>query len=523
MKRIIVNNFSRGMADDRFGGGNGEFSFSKHFDTLSYPKRLQPLRGMTSDTSSTGIGNIIVASDGLMYGIGISSAGVGKLWVRSGYGGSDLWRAISTQNQTCSGIIYDFLVDWPDAWPATATQRTILWAGTDTLNVSQKDGVGSASVNNTALPFTTIGQGIVHPKDRRVYFTYKTATTHYIAVIAPNATDLAGLNATAFALPFAYRAYHTSYYGNYIAVPLTSVNGAGVDGSYVGLWNRDTSITTFDETITWGVGRLKVLNNLNGALIGVSESQAIYTGFNQDSDSIMIKVWDGGAEPVTIKEIKATHLAGSNQPSCSINPRVNFIHKNRLYFSINVVPNDGKQASYYGLWSVGKNKVTGEWSVQLERIATNTNTETGVIAAAIVGDFVSMAHTAEGTLTFSINGNTGNTTFAATSVYESLVNPDMDPADNLLKKKLYSISVSCQPLPTSAQLVLKYRVDSDGDTADWVTAYTFTTADGVHFEAPNAAGTAFTDGHNYEFRLESTGGATVTSFSYKYEVLQTNA
>ena len=64
---------------------------------------------------------------------------------------------------------------------------------------------------------------------------------------------------------------------------------------------------------------------------------------------------------------------------------------------------------------------TGRYVVNLERQATNTNTETGVLACVIAGDYVAMAHTANGTMTFSINGSTTSATFGATSVYESLI------------------------------------------------------------------------------------------------------
>jgi hypothetical protein len=518
MKRAIIPSF-KGIAEDRYGGSAGEFAQSKHFDVLSNPKRLTPIRGMSADTASTGIGNIIVASDGLMYGVGLNAGINSKLWVRSGYGGSDGWRAISVTNQTSGGTFYDFLVDWPDSGAA----RTILWSGTNILNVSVKDAYGSVSVNSTALPFTTIGQGVVHPKNRYVYFTYKTASTHYLAFIAPNATDFAGLSATAWALPFLYRSYCVSHYRNYIAVPLTDISGGagGQNGSEVQLWTHDTTLTQPDEVIPWGSGRLLVLNNLGGALVGVSHEGVAVGVQSQDSESIVIRAWDGGTEPTIIKTITARHLAATNHPSVTLNYRVNFVYNNRLYFSINVDPNDAKQTARYGLWSVGRNTVTGEWSVVQEQVATNANTETGVIAAAMSADFVSMAHTAEGTLTFTTNGNTGSTVFAATSSYESLVNPGMDEADKPLKKKLMNVRVRCLPLPTGAQIVLKYRVDSDGDDADWITAYTYTTTDGVGFNAPNAVGTAFTDGYNYEFQLLSTGQATpIAPILYDYEVTE---
>jgi len=518
------------MADDPLSPGTGEFRIAKHFDVLTNPRRLQPKRGMSSHTASTGIGNIIVASDGLMYGTGLdndSGGTVGELYVLPGYGSGDDWRELSPQHQEgvtapdASKDTYAFLVDWADSGESVG--RKLFWATSNRIVSSPYDG----SANGTSaesLTFSSIGQGIVHPKDKYLYFPYRTTTTPYIGLIAPgsNLTE----NFTALQLPLAYRAYHLSHYGDYLAIPMTGVSAVSlVDSNVVALWNRDTTNALFSETIRWGNGSLKVFNNIQGMLIGVTEhgSASLQGGTTQDYNSIQIKVWAGGAEPTVVKEIKAISLSGaSGQPSVSINPRVNFIYNNRLYFSVNVNPNDGIQPSRAGLWSVGKSKMTGEWTVNLEHVATNTNTETSVLAAAMVGDYVEMVHSSVGTLVKSTNGNPSSTTFGATSVFESGINPQMDGVDRVVKKQLMAVQVNCEKLPTNASIVVKYRVDSNGDDDDWTTIGTLSTAGEVFIERTHANGETFIDGVNYEFRIESTGGAVITSYSYAYETLQSN-
>jgi hypothetical protein len=521
MKSIVVNNFGGGIADDKYNANPGEYSIAKHFDTLTHPRRLQPLRGMTTHTASTVIGNIIGASNGLMYGVGVdgSNPSNGKLWKLGGYGSSDDYAALSTNQLSGATVNYDFLVDWPDA----GNVRTIHWASNNLLVAS--DPAGGSSASTQALTFSSIGQGFVHPKDKVLYFPYRTSTTPYIGKLTSNASPFGALSSTAFTLPLQYRAYCLTNWNNYLAIPLTSVASlSDVNSSIVALWNRDTSLTTFDETIPWGNGALKVLNNINGALIGISElgSDSLQAETPQDYNAILIKVWNGGAEPTLIKELKAFHFAGSNRPSVSINPRVNFVNKNRLYFSVNVNPNDGTSPAHYGLWSVGKN-MQGQWVVQLERMATDTGTETSVIAAAIAGDFVSMAHTAAGTLTRTRSGVTSSSTYSATSVYESAVNPNMEAFDATRRKKLISVGVTTLPLLSSQSVVMKARIDSDHDANDWVTVFTKTSAspdtNTTFYEAPITPAMALPDGVHLEFRLESTGGAVITSFGYKYETL----
>lgn len=524
MKTITVRNFHAGIADDIQSGNIGEFSIAKHFDILSNPKKLQPLRGMTAESvTNTLIGNIILASDGLMYAVGedpLNPGSSGKLWQRSGYGALDVYQSIPTNNQLSGAVMkYPFLVEYKDC----GNTKSIFWASNNLLVAS--DPLGATSATTDALTFTEIGAGYVHPKDRILYFPYKTSTATFVGTISPNATPFASKAYTAFTLPKQYTVPCLTNYGNYLAIPAYSGSGSGVNTSIVYLSNRDTSLTTFEESIAWGAGQLKVLNNLEGTLIGVSTLSANYSGSTQDSDSIFIKGYNGGSEPFIIKEIKARHLVssgGGSQPSVAINPNVNFVYKNRLYFSVNIVPNDGISNSYYGLWSVGRNKVTGQYTVTMERMATNTNTETGVLAAAISGDFVSMVHTTAGTMTYTINGTASTATYGATSTYESLINPEMTEEHSILNKQLHAVAVHCEPLVSGQQIIMYYRVDSIGS---WLPCFTKTSTSPdtklTAYESSKPTTGQFKAGRNFEFKLESTGGAVILGFSYKYSVLKT--
>lgn len=537
MATIPIKYFGSGMSDDYAYGGQGEFSVSKHFDILSYPRRLQPLRSMTTEsTTDSAIGNLIVGSNGRMYGVGVdpSNPTNGKLWVRSdnattssgsSYGASSTWRSLTSdqlsgvvlRNASYSDSDYPFLVDYPDF----GNVRTMLWASTNVLVAS--DPLGASSATTTALSFSTISQGFVHPKDKRLYFGYQTGSSTYIGRISSNATAFSSVNFTALQLPNNHRVYSITDYGNYLAIGCTTPNGLS---SVVFLWDRDETLTTLSETINWGAGQLKVLNNLKGALVGVNTMSANTTGTVQDMDGIEVKLYLGGAEPTTVKQIKAQRLT-TTAPSCVLLERVNFIRNDRLYFSANVV-NGGTAPAYYGLWSFGKNR-NDSYALTIERMATNTGTETGVFAAAMSGDFVAMAHTANGTLTATTNGNTLSSIYDATSVYESNINPEMPTLDTEKKKKLMSVYCTYLPLPTDATVVMQYRVDvsanASGSTLGngWTTIFT-ETGNGVVFteRVKDAAGSSFTDGRKYEFRITSTDGAIITGWGYRYKVEETN-
>ena len=91
--------------------------------------------------------------------------------------------------------------------------------------------------------------------------------------------------------------------------------------------------------------------------------------------------------------------------------------------------------------------------------------------------------------------------------------------DIFKQKQLTSIVVRYDSLPTAGQCVVKYKVDG----GSYITVFTETTDSVVFTETPTAGGTSFTSGRDYEFRIESTGGAEIVGLEYNYENLETLA
>lgn len=493
MKQITINNFGGGMANDKYAGGSGEFSTSRQFDILTYPNRLFPTISMEAGTASTGIGNMITASDGIVYGVGTQSDNQnnGGLWYVDGSG---VWQFL-TASGGVAGPKYNFLIEYK-----RYGAKSILFM--DNTIMVAVDKANNLSTTAATFTPTAIGQGFVHPKDNILYVPYQISGTTVLGTMT--ATSWAP---AIFTLPAQFAPALLTNYGDYLAMGC-SVSNPTYFSSTVYLWDRDTSNTLPNESITWGDGYLQVLNNLNGALVGVLSYSS------NDSTSILIKGWSGG-EVQTIKEIIIPKLT-TTSPTVTINPRVNFIHRNRLYFSVDIA-GGGTSPSHKGLWSVGKNK-NGQWSVTVERFASTDGTDVSVLAATFKLDYLYACHTAEGTLTDNGNiSSTLTTAYASTSYWESVVNPNMPDTDKVKKKKLMSVAVHTLPLTTSGQVIVKYRVDSNGD---WITVFTKTSTspdtDLVFYESNKPASGQFTDGYNYEFRVESTGGAQIVGITYKY-------
>lgn len=506
---VHVSRFDGGMADDIYGAGPGEFSISKHFDILSYPNRLSPLRGMAADTTNTKIGNMVVGSDGNFYGLGVNyptSSTLDALWVR----GASSWTVFGTN--AAETPVNNLLVEYHKS---NGVRQ--LFYGTTSNHIISVD-LADANLVSKNLTFTNIAQGFVHPKDDILYVPFDNG----IALNNNGSWTGTSIANAALILPANYRLTGATHYGDYLAIPACPSVG-GVDGggggnnSKVFLWDRNTSNTTVSEVIDWGTGNLKVLNNLGGVLIGISD-QGGASSTILDRDSIVIRAYAGG-EPVVIKEI-STLKQTSTVPDASINPNVNFIYRNRLYFSIDI-SSGSTSPVYHGLFSIGKSRLTRKYSVTMERMATVGNTEIAVLAAAISGDKTAMVYDAVGTLSFTNSTASTSAQYTATSVYESAVNPEMPDADKPLKKKLVSVAVHTLPL-VGGQVVMKTRVDG-GSFGSALLTKTATSPDTnlTVYETPITAAMAVADGRNFEFRLESTLGAEIVGYTYKYQIMET--
>lgn len=503
MPIATINRFDAGMGESKFDRTPGGFAFAKHFDTLTYPYRLVPQRTSDVDTTDQSkIGNLIVGTDGLIYGLGtdVANPTFQQIYKKSAPS-TPGWTALANSK---SGYVipdYTLFVEYKNYF-YTARSGYI-------VRCDRADVVG-VNASWQALSWTNIAQGIVHPADDILYIPYDNK------IMSLNG-HAGSPTVAALTLPDTLKITSIAPYGNYLAIATVPVNGTTSIKSNVFLWGRDTSLATVSDVIDWGTGNLSLLQNLEGVLVGISDTGGA-SSLIQDRDSIKIKVWSGGT-PQLVKEI-STVKETTTAPDAVINPRVNFVFRGKMYFSANIT-GGSTSPNYVGLWSLGKSKLTSLYSVTVERMATSGGTETGVLACAMLGDFASMVHTAVGTVTITNNNATKTTAFAATSIYESLVNPGMEAADYDRKKQLGVVAVRTVPLNAGATVVVKYRVDAQPG-ASWTTILTQSATGSTGFEcSKDSSGSEFTSGKNYEFRIESTGGAEITGLAYKYEKLAT--
>jgi hypothetical protein len=163
-----------------------------------------------------------------------------------------------------------------------------------------------------------------------------------------------------------------------------------------------------------------------------------------------------------------------------------------------------------GLWSFGRKNVAFPYALTLDVIDENINTS-GIQAFGSAGNYFFITHSADG----SIDKTSATATYTFTSIYESQI---YDIGDVSKTKQLLMFIVGTAPIPAGGSITVKYKVDSD---TSWTTVGTVNTTGEVarDFMAIESTGDAFATFGEVRFRIESTGGAELTTFRVKTQDL----
>lgn len=480
--KITLDNFSEGMTPDIRENRTGFSKLLKNFDILSRPNSLTPyFSHVTGDaSSSTHCLTDFFYNNSRVYGAGVdNSTSKITVYYKSDFT-SDVWTALSNNVGSTGVPVRGVFIDYKgSAYGFYADARVWRfkldgsgWTDTDTTITSAAAGIGSSAA-------------FVHPKDDILYM----AAGNVIG--RKNNTVW---EPTALTLPDRYLISCLTDYGNYLAIGCIEKNAGN---SVVYLWDRDSSLNTVAEVIDFGYGDLKVLAQIEGELIGVSERLGVFSSLK---NSWIFRSYAGGT-PRTFREIIASGSLSSN----SIGGGKKY-NANRLYFygSIEI---DG--VLQIGVWCVAKNP-SGRWIIWLDRLPNNNTVvaSNSVRGFILVGDFAFISY--EDSVYKLTQTANSSTSYTGSSVIETVINPNM--ADKFSNKQIVAVSVYCAPQPAAGQIILKYKVDG----GSWITILTNTTDNVVSTEA------RFTSlvGREYQFRIESTGGTVITGFAYDYVVVK---
>lgn len=499
---IYINDFSGGIVNDPRATAENVARVVTNFDVLTDAHRMVPYRdsesgdsgASTSEKQNFGIA-LRTGTTYSLYGLGVvSGGGVAEVNFKdlTTGGANDLddsaWTATANNASGAGATSFNLFTYYKKTGLIYGARAgTHIWA---------YDPAGSIAFADTsqALNYTNIAQGLVHSKDDILYVGYDNK-------IAKN--NAGSWSTTALTLPSDLFITSLSEHGNYIAIACAPLSGIG--HSKVFLWDRDSSLATLSDSIDWGEDRLRVLEEVDGVLVGISLSGANSTRF---SDRVIFRYLNVSSA------VKFAELLGGTGTQLPIaKQKIN----NRVYFMLQITLNG---ATRQGVFSVGRNSLATGFSIVHERTVNNDTDVSGDVLNNFfsVGDYMFISYQQNSAFALSKTNDTAS--YTATSIWESTINPKMPLADKVVDKILESVGATYEALPANGQIVVKYKVNGGAFT----TIFTETT-DGVTLTKPkttDANGKTFAHGSEYEFRIQSTGGAVVTGLQYKYKRKDTN-
>lgn len=499
MPKVRINQFNGGLDEDVRSHNTITFKDVKGFDTLTYKHRLTPYGEAESEALSSGsiadklITDVTRDSQGYLVFLGRNSSG---------------------SPNSADIIVKDSGTDITDTLTAAATDSAsaylpnsfVFYKGSYYYIQSNGSGNVRRVISGTwttstigAVDFTSAWSGmpvpkpIIHPMDDILYGglgqnLFKINNTTY--------SDI-----TTVSIPTTH--YITSFtdYDAYVAIAAAPAFEGDI--SRVFLWNRDTSLSTFTSNINWGEGALMVLENIGGTLIGISSSEVNYSPVSTydvtTTKKLTVRVLSGG-QAVVIKELVV--------PSTFSLKNFKAKTSDRFYFG-----GDNGDALY-----VVKKNADGTITVSKDRFVNNGSAYTTLRGFNIFGDYLFTM--------FDTNSTSGNvlrtkvtSSYTNTSVWETNINPSMPLDDRIRLKSLKMVAIGTAPMPANGSVTVYYSVDGESYEA----LFTETT-DGriaTHTNS-NSLSTSLRDGYEYQFKVESTGGAEVTELRYEYDLVEQN-
>src|SRR3990167_7234996 len=466
-----INRFDGGIADDPRQPSSNMAALVKHFDIFSNPFQLSPRRSTEADTatsvSSTDLEQYRVQDfqlglDGKLYGLGRAAASaVPKVFSKADPTTGN-WTVEATAEGT-GALIRGCFIEWQSAW----------WMFSGTTRVSRWT-IGSTFDNTqgTVGTITSVAQGIIGA-DNNLYLPYNNK------LVKVNSSGTVSDN-VAPAIPSDMRITSVARYGTYLAIGCaygTSNITISAGRSQVFIWDMTSS--TFSDILDFGEGSLRVLGNIEGFIVGVSDKYLTST-LGLTRGSMVVRMWNGGV-PRVVKEIVSNQTVTADATAFP-DTVTRFARKNEN-------SNFALAVDY------------------VEEFVDTSNFFINSFGAA--GDYWFISHSAESAGKVTKTDDTAN--FTITSIYDTQI---FNAGDAASFKDLIDATVTTVFMPTAGQVVLRYRTNAQ---TSYTTIFTNTNNNSISHTANNieSSGVALPkDYKEIQFRVESTGGAEITGLYF---------
>ncbi len=502
---IQVRQFNGGMVTDPRDPTPNRCLFCTNFDAFTNPFKLTPYLSTTSGDSSSStdkIRNYCIAlgasSTYRLFGLGVGVGGVvgavfyKNLTTGSGTDLGDAGWGTTANNASAVAVNYNLFVYYAtDALIYGAKGGVDIWA---------YDPTGSTGWADTshALSYTNVSQGLVHSMNDILFIGYDNKITQ------KNGSN--GWTDAVLTLPPDLFITDLAEYGNYLAILAAPLSGIG--NSKVFLW--DMSATTWNLEFDNGEGTGKVIHTVSGALITIS---IVYDDARSFSRIQFREYSTRGMVPFLTLQGASGDSLGSGTSTTS--QCLKQLADNRLLFQMAFTVDGVSQAGVWSLSLQGKMfAVVQEQTVNNDTVLAAGDIQQGFIK--VLG-FTFQSYTSSNTWEVS---KTEASTYTATSIYKTAINPEMPPADKIQTKQLIAVGAMYEKFPSGGNIVVQYKVDG----GSWTTVYTETST-GIVFTEPvtstSGTTTQFTDGKEYSFQVQSKGGVEITGLIYKYTIIPT--
>ncbi len=491
---IKINNFSGGISDDPRKPSSSEFIVTKHFDIFSQPNRLTPYRSLEADTNDgsteTGMKQYYVqdflyaSQNANLYGLGRTAGGLTKI-VRKDDATTGIW-VLPSSSEGNGAVRNGCLVEYKDyLWGFQGTTQVFKWGLLS----------GSPSITNSAGTvgtITSVAQGVI-AKDDNLYLPYN----NKLARVTSGGT----VNDAVLTLPTNFKITSICNFGNYLAIavaPISVYNGV----SKVFLWNLTSPDVS--EAIDWGEGELRVIETIEGMIVGITD-RYLNSTTGAGRGSMIIQVYSGGS-PQVIKEVFTQALSGKTMPLSKA------VKNNRLFFSAKIMTNSAGTEYNEGIWSFGRKNVNYPYTLTLDQIDENVDTD-GIQSFGTAGNYFFISHSGDG----SVDKTNDAVVYTFSSIYETQI---FNFGETETDKRLEMVKIHFRKLASGETFTAKYKVD---DATSWTTIGTFSTADALSktFTVIESTDANFASGKEFKFQFLSTGGGEITGITLRATLMNT--
>src|SRR3990167_1651368 len=294
MRQVIphlINDFSGGMSDSVRAPSSNMGSLISHFDVFSDKHKLTPYRSTEADTATNvsatdaeqyDIRDFQLGSDGKEYALGKNASGYPKVmkktdpttgnWLSSA--GTD---ASATDGEGNAARISGCFIEWQGYFwffQGTKVSRVLMSSG------AISDPTGSAL---GGLTITSVAQGIIANNTLYLFYNNRVVTVSAAGAVSDNVFT---------PLPSDMRITSVTRFGAYLMIGMaygTATTTKPIGRSIVVQWGMN-STTTPSDTLDWGEGALKVLGNIEGRIVGITDKY-LSSSLGLTRGSMVIRMW----------------------------------------------------------------------------------------------------------------------------------------------------------------------------------------------------------------------------------------